>query len=161
MTRSTFTAPLRDSAVGKLLRGQPRWAGQPTRLVSTGPTSARRETRPRLLVATQHNDDFLREIREHFTAHEDFDTRFEFFKDTPAVNRFGKHPQRFVEQVLAHKPGLPRALENTFREHLDWADVVFVEWATALAALISRIDHPARGSSCASTPTRRSACGRT
>ncbi|HEU4514806.1 MAG TPA: glycosyltransferase family 4 protein, partial [Nocardioidaceae bacterium] len=145
-----FTAPLRDSAVGRLLRGdgvdklnQPAPLNQRAPLDQpAGFDGLNGRARTRLLIATQHNHDFLHEIRDHLTGHEDFETRFEFFKDTPAVNRFGKHPQRFVEQVLANKPGLPTALENTFREHLDWADVVFVEWATALAALISRIDHP-------------------
>ncbi len=27
-----------------------------------------------------------------------------------------------------------------FREHLDWADVVLVEWCTALAALLTQLD---------------------
>ena len=134
-----YTGPLRCSGVGKLMRG---FQGEPSRPEVPSRTTSDHDGQTRLLIATQHNDDFLHEIRDHFSELDGFDTRLEFFKDTPAVNRFGKHPQRFVKQVLANKPGLPRALENTFREHLDWADVVFVEWATALAALISRIDHP-------------------
>ena len=134
-----YTLPLRASEVGKLMRG---FQAEPSQREAPSRPRDGRGGRTRVLIATQHNDDFLHEIREYLTGHEDLDTRFELFKDTPAVNRFGKHPQRFVEQVLANRPGLPKALENTFREHLDWADVVFVEWATALAALVSRIDHP-------------------
>jgi glycosyltransferase involved in cell wall biosynthesis len=125
-----FTAPLRESVVAGVLRRGPR-DGQPHE----------GQPRTRLLIATQHNADFLGEILDHFEGHPDFDTRFELFKDTPAVRRFGKQPTAFVEQVLAGRPELPRALESTLREQLDRSDVVLVEWATALAALVSRMDH--------------------
>jgi glycosyltransferase involved in cell wall biosynthesis len=133
-----FTAPLRHSTVADVLRHgrDPRPAEQP-------PGPRPRDERPaRLLIATQHNADFLTEITEHFTAHPGYDTRAAFFADSPTVARFGKHPVAFVEQVLSGRPGLPRALERTFREHLERSDVVLVEWATALAALVSRTPHP-------------------
>jgi glycosyltransferase involved in cell wall biosynthesis len=161
-----FTAPLRESVVAGVLRRGPRKSGA-ERLVPPPQGEARErqpregepregqpregeprkgqpregEPRTRLLIATQHNADFLGEILDHFEGHPDFDTRFELFKDTPAVRRFGKQPTAFVEQVLAGRPELPRALESTFREQLDRSDVVLVEWATALAALVSRMDH--------------------
>ena len=140
-----FTAPLRDSVVAGALRRGPRASATRPREPREGhrPAAEPREQRPRtrLLIATQHNADFLGEILDHFEGHPEFDTRFELFKDTPAVRRFGKQPTAFVEQVLAGRPELPRALESTFREHLDRSDVVLVEWATALAALVSRMDH--------------------
>ena len=134
-----FTAPLRDSAVAKAMRA-------PRGRVSTGSTgrdgvSTGSTSRPvRLLVATRINADFLNEIREHFGAHPGFEMRFVDFAEAHELDRFAKRPERIVLQTLAGKPRLPAVAEELFREHLDWADVVLVEWCTALAALLTQID---------------------
>jgi glycosyltransferase involved in cell wall biosynthesis len=94
----------------------------------------------RLLVATRINADFLGEIRAHFGSHDGFEMRFVDFADVHELDRFAKNPDKIVFQALAGKPGLPKVAEAAFREHLDWADVVFVEWCTALAALLTQAD---------------------
>ncbi len=94
----------------------------------------------RLLVATRINADFLGEIREHFGSHDGFEMRFVDFAEVHELDRFAKNPDKIVFQTLAGKPGLPKVAEEAFREHLDWADVVLVEWCTALAALLTQVD---------------------
>ena len=94
----------------------------------------------RLLVATRINADFLGEIREHFGSHDGFEMRFVDFAEAHELDRFAKNPDKIVFQTLAGKPGLPKAAEEAFREHLEWADVVLVEWCTALAALLTQVD---------------------
>ncbi len=131
-----YTAPLRDSAVAtavRAARGRAR-SGSTDGVAATG-------TRPvRLLIATRMNADFLTEIREHFDEHPGFETRFVDFAEARELDRFAKNPERIVLQTLTGKPKLPAVAEDVFREHLDWADVVFVEWCTALAALLTQVD---------------------
>ena len=132
-----YTAPLRDCAVAKAMRAARGRArdGSADRAQSTT------ATRPvRLLIATRINADFLGEIREHFDAHPGFEARFIDFAEMHELDRFAKNPDRIVLQTLAGKPKLPSVAESVFREHLDWADVVFVEWCTALAALLTQVD---------------------
>lgn len=146
-----FTAPLRESAVAAAMRA-PRGrvatggvsTGSTSRGVSTGYSdrdgSSGRGRPVRLLVATRINADFLKEIREYFGGHEGFEMRFMDFAEVHELDRFAKNPDKIVFQTLAAKPGLPGVAEEAFREHLEWADVAFVEWCTALAALLTQVD---------------------
>ena len=131
-----FSAPLRVSRVAAAMRA-PR--GRST-TGSSSPGSSTVERPARLLVATRINADFLGEIRKHFDDHPRFDMRFVDFQEVHELDRFAKNPERIVFQTLAGKPGIRRTTEEAFREHLDWADVVFVEWCTALAALLTQVD---------------------
>ena len=118
-----FTEPLARSVTARALRA-PRGRSHGPGAVETG------QARPtRLLLATRKNDDFLGEIRTHFTGHADFDTRFVDFLGVPELERYARDPAALVEQTLAGNLALPAAAEAAFRSHLDWADVVFVEWA--------------------------------
>jgi glycosyltransferase involved in cell wall biosynthesis len=130
-----FTAPLRDSMVAQAMRAARGRA-------STGSTTPGSSTnRPvRLLVATRINADFLNEIVEYFGAHPGFEMRFVDFAEAHELDRFAKRPERIVLQTLAGKPRLRAAADEVFREHVEWADVVLVEWCTALAALLTQID---------------------
>lgn len=131
---ATFTAPLRDSTTAASLRA----ARGRTRPPASGQDDATGRTR--LLLATRRNADFLGEIREHLTSHPGFETRFVDFVDTGDLERFAKNPGAIVEQTLGQGKELVSAAEQVFRPHLDWADVVFVEWCTALAALVTQVD---------------------
>jgi glycosyltransferase involved in cell wall biosynthesis len=131
-----FTAPFRDSAVAAAVRAPRGHRGpDPTR-------SDRPGRRTRLLITTRKNDDFLGEIRQHFEEHTDFDTRYVDFLGVDALDRFAREPGELVEQVLGGDTTLVAEAQKAFDLHLEWADVVFVEWCTALAALMSRVDHP-------------------
>jgi glycosyltransferase involved in cell wall biosynthesis len=131
-----FTAPLRDSLVAQAVRRhQGRSLDRPP-----APTSGSDDRPTRLLIATRKNADFLHEIRDHFGNHPDFDTRFVDFLGVPEIERFARNPGLLVEQILTDPETLTPALEEAFRSHLEWADVFFVEWCSAVAALLSRLD---------------------
>ncbi len=129
-----FTAPLRSSAVARRIR-QGR--------LSTAASAAGRATGgPRLLFAAHTDDQFLKPVLDHFSALPGVQTRFKTFSQTEALERFGRRQAPLVAQLLAGGAELPAALESTFRTHLDAADVAFVEWSSALAALLSHMPHP-------------------
>jgi glycosyltransferase involved in cell wall biosynthesis len=131
-----FTAPFRDSAVAAAVRAPRGHRGpDPTQVDRPG-------RRTRLLITTRKNDDFLGEIRQHFEEHTDFDTRYVDFLGVDALDRFAREPGGLVEQVLGGDTTLVAEAQKAFDPHLEWADVVFAEWCTALAALLSRVDHP-------------------
>ncbi|MGN6575217.1 MAG: glycosyltransferase family 4 protein [Nocardioides sp.] len=147
--RAGSTAPLRDRAGGAAMRaargrvstGSTTRDSSATRDGLSARDSSTSRARPvRLLLATRINADFLHEIRDHFGAHPNFEMRFLDFAEAHELDRFAKRPERIVLQTLAGKPRLPEVAEEVFRGHLDWADVVLVEWCTALAALLTQID---------------------
>ena len=138
-----FTAPLRDSRVAQLLRA-PRGrrldtSRAPVRHVTgAGSTTGGRATR--LVIMTRKNADFLGELRDFFTGHPDFEMRFVDFADAKVLTQFAKDPTNAVAQRLAGESRFADRAERLLRDHLDWADVVFVEWCTALAALMTLVD---------------------
>ena len=133
-----YTAPLRDSTTAQALRA-PRGRALPA---ATGEgTGADQPTSPtRVLVATRTNDNFLREIRDHLDSHPDLDSRFVDFADAKDLTRYARDPALIAEQILGRQRDLAERVETHLRSHLDWADVVFVEWCTALAAMVTLID---------------------
>lgn len=135
-----YTAPLRASSVAEVLRGGK--ASRKGRSVCVGAvTPSLPSGRPlRLLIGTHSDDTFLHTIRAHFATHPAVELRSASFAESPAIQRFGKRQAPFVAEVLSRGSGLPASLEESFREHLDWADLFFVEWFTALAALMGQID---------------------
>ncbi|MFP5334976.1 MAG: glycosyltransferase [Actinomycetes bacterium] len=142
-----FSGPFRDSAVARAVRGldeldQPnRGLGGRVSRRSQARSSTTGLARPvRVLVGYRRNADFLGELQQHLADSADFDARVVNFDELPGLERFRKNPAMLVEQVLAGKPQLSRKAEEHFREHLEWADVVWIEWCTALAALMTRID---------------------
>ncbi|MFP5333709.1 MAG: glycosyltransferase family 4 protein [Actinomycetes bacterium] len=129
-----FSGPFRDSTVARAVRG-------PDGRVSRRSRARSSTTEPvRVLVGYRRNADFLGEIEQHLADSADLDARVVNFDELPGLERFRKNPALLVEQVLAGKPQLIRKAEEHFREHLEWADVVWIEWCTALAALMTRID---------------------
>lgn len=144
-----FSAPFRESAVARIVRGRAGndAPGRRPQDRSPGTAPGRRDRRagelgrpPRVLVGYRRNADFLGEIQQHLADSETFDTRVVNFEELPGLEKFRKDPALLAEQVLAGKPQLARNAERHFREHLDRADVVWVEWCTALAVLLSRVD---------------------
>ncbi len=145
-----FSRPFQVSAVARAVRGLDEVDPAHRRLDQPDGVAARRsQARPstteldrpvRVLVGYRRNADFLGEVQQHLADSADFDARVVNFDELPGLERFRKNPALLVEQVLAGKPQLTRKAEQHFREHLDWADVVWIEWCTALAALMTRID---------------------
>ena len=64
----------------------------------------------------------------------------DFAEAAPELDRYVRNPELIVRQTLNRGKKLPQVAEQAFREHLDWADVVFVEWCTGLAALLTQVD---------------------
>ena len=130
---AAFTAPLRSSTTAVALSAPRR----PVRPV----VPARVHDRPtRLLLSTYRNADFLAEIRDHFADHSDFETRFVDFAEDHRLDRLAKNPGALAEAVLRGDESTMAGLDAVFRAHLESADVMFVEWCLALAALLSRVD---------------------
>jgi glycosyltransferase involved in cell wall biosynthesis len=124
-----FLAPLHRSDIGRALCAAER---QPR----PGRDDAGRRTR--LQIITRKNDDFLGEIRAHFVGHPQFETRFADLLGAPGVEGLAKTPGPVVERLLSD--GELRSVQQALQPYLEWADVMFIEWGSALAALVSRVD---------------------
>ncbi|MFG3494105.1 glycosyltransferase [Streptomyces sp. NPDC047928] len=125
-----FPAPLwRSGAVEALSRT----AGRKT------PVAAPPAGRPlRLLFAVRRNDHFLGEIRGRYENHPDVEVRTVDVADEPVLNKLSMN--RIAEYRLGAAPEVGPQIEEHLRPHLDWADVVFVDWCTAAAALFTAVD---------------------
>jgi glycosyltransferase involved in cell wall biosynthesis len=142
-----FTVPLHESRVGRrLAAGSGGGLGRAEKgregVNSPGERPGSESEHPgvtRLTIMTRKNDDFLHEIREHFQGHPRFDTQFVDLVNTPSLERLARNPAALVEQLLEGASELPAA-DEAFRPYLERADVVLVEWCTAIAAMISRVD---------------------
>ena len=127
-----YTAPLRASTTARALSG-PRGRAIPAR---TPP-----HTRPtRLLIATRTNAYFLTEIREYLSEHPDFEVQFVDFGPIADLDAIARNPTAIAAEILDPTPAVSSILEERLRPHLDWADVVFVEWCASLAVLMALID---------------------
>lgn len=127
-----YTAPLRASKTAQALSA-PRGRATPAR---TPP-----HTRPtRLLIATRTNAYFLTEIRDYLTDHRDFEVQFVDFGPIADLDAFARNPTAIAAQILDPTPAVSSLLEERLRPHVDWADVVFVEWCASLAVLMTLID---------------------
>jgi glycosyltransferase involved in cell wall biosynthesis len=129
-----FVDPLRRSTSGQALRA-PRGRSRSNAARST---SLGRSVR--VLIATRRNDNFLQEIRDHLGTSERFESRFFDFAEGDDLLRGLRSPARMAKAILAGESPAVARMEERLRPLLDWADVVFVEWCTALAALLTQVD---------------------
>lgn len=127
-----YLVPMRDSAIAQALR---RSRG---RSAAAAPAPPERPTR--VVIATHKNANFLTEIRELLDGHPAFELRFLEFAGDEHVTRFARDPALLVQQIVAPDAEVTGRFETLLRPHLEWADVFFVEWCTALAAIVSLID---------------------
>lgn len=97
--------------------------------------------RTRVLVTTRKNANFLGEIREYLDQDPDIiEQRFLDLADFPRLNRFAGDLARTAAQILGDRPELRGILERRVKPHLDWADVVFVEWCLHQAVFVTMLD---------------------
>lgn len=128
---TTFSEPLRESRVLDRVRGSRGRSGG----------SRRRPAVQRVLLATWANANFLPELEHYLDSEADIETRYVDFHKLDVFDGFRPHPRRLVEEVLSEGPGKLTALvEDSMRPHLDWADVVFIDWFTVVPALLTLID---------------------
>ena len=127
-----FVAPFRKSQAAALV-AQPRGRAR-----SFTPPPADRPLR--LLVATSANDNFLKLIIERYQAHPGVEVRFLDLAADPGLKRTTWDAKSMLEHRLTDGTRYGRIVEQRLREHLDWADTIFVDWCVAPAALFTMVD---------------------
>lgn len=129
---ASYTAPLRRSRVLRALRA-PR--GRET------PAAAPPADRPvRLLFVHSGNDNFLPVILKRYRDHADADVRVLNTAQDASTAPIAKGMGRMIAGGLGARNAYVEQTEQALRPHLDWADVVFVEWCTAAAAFLTLVD---------------------
>ncbi|MFI2782849.1 hypothetical protein [Streptomyces sp. ALB3] len=127
-----FTAPLRRSRVLRALRA-PRGR--------VAPSAAPPTDRPmRLLFAHSANDNFLPVILDHYRKHPEVEVRVLNTATDPATAPLAKGLGRMIACGIGIRSAYAEQTEEALRPHLDWADVVFVDWCTAAAAFLTLVD---------------------
>ncbi|MFB8025141.1 hypothetical protein ACFQ6U_07255 [Streptomyces sp. NPDC056465] len=127
-----FTAPLRRSRVMRALRA-PR--GRKV------PAAAPPSDRPlRLLFLHSANDNFLPVILDRYRRQPDVEVRVLNTAADPVTAPLAKGMGRMIACGIGVRSGYEKQAEEALRPHLDWADVVFVDWCTAAAAFLTLVD---------------------
>ncbi|MEV6176031.1 hypothetical protein [Streptomyces sp. NPDC052015] len=127
-----YLAAFRKSVAFKALSA-PRGRALPAAPAPTG--------RPlRLLVTTYANPSFLRAIRERYENHPDVEIRYLDVNEDDTIRPLAKGLKRIMEHALGGRPEFRTQLDAALRPHLDWADVVFVDWCTNAAGLFTAVD---------------------
>lgn len=129
---SGFTEPFRRSVVSQVL-SRPRGRLTPAQLPD--PPATRR-----VLLATLGNTNFLGDISARLEGRDDIEVRSVVPKDLGSAIRLTRDPRRLITSLLAENGRAERFAEEGLREHLDWADVVFVDWCTHLPRVFQLVD---------------------
>ncbi|MEV0091520.1 hypothetical protein [Streptomyces sp. NPDC050738] len=129
---SRFSAPLRRSRTITAVQ---------TRRTRREPAAPLPTDRPvRVLFAYSSNANFLPLITSHFTEHPGTKIRTLDTASDPRLAPLAKGMGRMIERSLGGQAAYGRQAEAVLRPHLDWADVVFVEWSTAAAGFFTLVD---------------------
>ncbi|MCM0675567.1 glycosyltransferase family 1 protein [Micromonospora phytophila] len=127
-----FLAPLRASTTARALAA-PRGRATPAAAPPTG--------RPlRLLIMTNGNAHFLREIRQRYAETPGVELRYLHLADDPIAGPLTRNPGGIVEHLVAGQSEFGNRVEEWLRPHLDWADTLFVDWCVATAAITTLVD---------------------
>ncbi|MFG2627636.1 hypothetical protein [Streptomyces sp. NPDC048473] len=127
-----FTAPLRRSRTVKAL------LSSRTRREPAAPLPTDRPVR--LLFAHSGNDNFLPLITRHFTESTGVETRILDTAADPVLAPLAKGMSRVIGRSLGIGADYGHKTEAALRPHLDWADIVFIDWSTAAAAFFTLVD---------------------
>lgn len=128
-----YLAPLHASAVMSRIT-QPRGRALPA---APPPT----ERPMRLLLATFDNQNFLREIREHYENTPNVEVRLLDLNEDEVRSAWLRRGHYSVsEHILYGQSAFGANVEEWLRPHLDWADTVFVDWCVNTAALFTLHD---------------------
>ncbi|GAA2104738.1 hypothetical protein GCM10009841_23040 [Microlunatus panaciterrae] len=127
-----FTAPLRESTTFRAVTAQSGREQQ-----AAGPPT----DRPlRLLIATNGNTNFIGELQALLAAHPNAELRIIDPTDVGRAKTLSSDPRRMVEPILSGSRRAVNIAEREIRPHLDWADVLFVDWCTSFARLLTLVD---------------------
>ena len=142
-----FTAPLRESTVAQRLRAARGRAATgsahagSTGISSLGPGNDAPVSSPvRVVVATRGNDTFLGPMRDLLEHHPRVDLTYVDLGADKEFSRGVFKPAVVVEEILTGEPGMSERAEAVLRPLLEKADVLFVEWCSALAVLVGLVD---------------------
>lgn len=129
---SGFTAPLRSSATVATI-SRPRG-----RVAPAAPMPLDRP--PRVVIATQGNTNFVRQLERHLVDDRQMEVRSIDLADLGRAARLVRDPWRLLSSLLQSDGVAEKLAERHLREHLEWADVVFVDWCTALVRVVNLVD---------------------
>lgn len=131
---TAFTEPFRRSAVVRELnRARGRLA--PAELQ---PPSGERPRR--VLIATLGNTNFLGDIMSRLGARNDVEVRSILPSDMGAANQVTRDPRKLISSLLGGDGRAERLAERGLRRHLDWADVLLIDWCTHLPRVFQLLD---------------------
>lgn len=127
-----FTAPLRSSAAvaavsrprGRQLPDAPPPSGRPARII----------------VATHGNTNFVGQLSDHLVEHPDAEIRTLDLAGVGKAATLARDPRRMLAALLADEGPAFTLAEKSLREHLEWADVLFIDWVTPLVRLLTMVD---------------------
>lgn len=98
------------------------------------------EAPTRALMVTRKNANFLPEIRDYLDESSGIEQRFLDLVDFPRLNKYASSLALTAEQILGERPELHEVLERRVRAHVEWADVIFVEWCLHQAVFLTLLD---------------------
>ncbi len=127
-----FTAPFNASQVVRSLT-EPRG-----RKVPLAPRPGNDVTR--VLIASHGNTSFLGSLHSHLEGRSEVEVAMIDLTDLGAAAGLARDPQRMLASLLSGAPTATRLAERQLRPHLDWADVIFVDWCTSLIRVINLVD---------------------
>ncbi|MGW6459310.1 glycosyltransferase [Streptomyces sp. NPDC055078] len=108
------------------------------RAVPAAPAPAGRPLR--LLVTTYYYDNFIQPVLDRYGDDPNVEIRYFDVKDDDTLRPLARSGGRMLEHGLGGQPAFGRQVEEALRPHLDWADIVFVDWCTSAAALFTQVD---------------------
>jgi len=94
----------------------------------------------RILLTTLINDNFLHEIRQRYEDMPNVEVRFLDLDADPERRPLTRTAGSVMEHRLSGYSPYGEKIEEWLRPQLDWADIVFVDWCQATAALYTLID---------------------
>ncbi|MFI5754735.1 hypothetical protein [Streptomyces sp. NPDC051569] len=127
-----FTAPLRRSRTMRALR-----AGRGRKEAAVAPPADRPV---RILIAYSANKNFLAELISRYEGHPGAELRVLDTAADPELAPLAKGMGRMITRGLGGQVAYGQQAEAALRPHLDWADVVFIDWCAAAAAFFTLVD---------------------
>lgn len=93
-----------------------------------------------MLVVTRGNANFLGELLDDLRTSRGSRCRFLDLAEGDNLLRGLRTPARMAAEIVCGDGKAAHRVDARMREHLEWADVMFVEWCTAHAVLLNLID---------------------
>lgn len=135
-----FVRPLEESSVARALRVARGRGHGPTVGEGGSASSGDPAVGTKVVVATRGNANFLGEILEMLQEDSSIDHMFVDFAGDKNFSRGVRNSALVAEAILGGDSEMASRVEERLRPLLEDADVLFVEWCTALAVLVGLVD---------------------